>query len=143
MVRYYGWYSNKKRGIIKKLKSINKPVVLQEDLTDYQKSCRKRWAALIRKVYEVEPLICPKCGAKMKIVSAIEDDITIQKILSHLGLLHPASRSPPPVITTPWEKESSYFPLTNLSLQSVSREGDGGGCYSDYIPDIEVYCRDT
>lgn len=79
MVRYYGWYSNKKRGVRKKKGMANKPIVIQEDLTDYQKSCRKKWAALIRKVYEVDPLICPRCGAKLKIVSAIEDDITIKK----------------------------------------------------------------
>lgn len=125
MVRYYGWYSNKKRGMRKKQEMVNKPIALLEDLTDYQKSCRKRWAALIRKIYEVDPLICLKCGAKMKIVPSIEDDIAIHKILSHLGLLNSRNRSPPPVLTTPWEKEStstSYF--------------------TDYIPDIEVYCRD-
>ncbi|MBI5749655.1 MAG: IS91 family transposase, partial [Nitrospinae bacterium] len=55
----------------KKEGTINKPRALQEDLTDYQKSCRKRWASLIRKIYEVDPLICPKFGAMMKIVSAI------------------------------------------------------------------------
>ncbi|MBI4379011.1 MAG: hypothetical protein HY578_07950 [Nitrospinae bacterium] len=87
---------------------------------------------MIRKVYEVDPLICPKCGAKMKIVSAIEDDIAIQKILSHLGLLRSPSRSPPPVLTTLWEKES----------KSPLKKGDEGGCFSDYIPNIEVYCRD-
>ena|SRR3990167_10312672 len=103
----------------------DKTTTLSEDLTDYQKSCRKRWAALIRKIYEVDPLICLKCGATMKIVSVIEDDIAIHKILSHLGLLHSPSRSPPPVVTTQWEKESTYSPYT-----------------SDYIPDIEVYCRD-
>ncbi len=134
MVRYYGWYSNKKRGMREKEGMVNKLVVLQEDLTDYQKSCRKGWARLIRKIYEVDPLVCPKCGAKMKIVSAIEDDMTIQKILSHQGLLNSRNRSPPPpIITTPWEKEFSYSPLT---------KGDGGGCYPDYIPEIEVYCRD-
>jgi len=63
----------------------------------------------------------PECFCQ-GIVSVIEDDIAIYKILSHLGLLHSPSRSPPPVLTTPWEKESSY--------------------HSDYIPDIEVYCRD-
>src|SRR3989338_1325313 len=56
----------------KKQGMLNKPVAISEDLTDYQKSCRKRWAALIRKIYEVDPLICPQCGAKMKIVPAIE-----------------------------------------------------------------------
>ena len=125
MVRYYGWYSNKKRGMRKKQGMLNKQVAISEDLTDYQKSCRKRWAVLIRKIYEVDPLICPQCGAMMKIVSAIEACIAIHKILSHLRLLHSPSRSPPPIITTPWEKESTYSPYT-----------------SDYIPDIEVYCRD-
>ncbi len=52
MVRYYGWYSNKKRGMREKEGMVNKLVVLQEDLTDYQKSCRKSWARLIRKIYE-------------------------------------------------------------------------------------------
>jgi len=126
MVRYYGWYSNKKRGMRRKQGILNKPVAISEDLTDYQKSCRKRWAALIRKIYEVDPLVCPKCGAMMKIVSVIEDDIAIHKILSHLGLplieAIRGNRSPPQVITTPWDREYSY--------------------HSDYIPDIEVYCRD-
>ena len=27
------------------------------------------WAALIKMVYEVDPLICPKCGGTMKIIS--------------------------------------------------------------------------
>ena len=109
----------------KKEGMINKPVAISEDLTDYQKSCRKRWAALIRKIYEVEPLICLKCGATMKIVSVIEDDIAIHKILSHFGLLRSPSRSPPPVVTTLWEKESTCSSYT-----------------SDYIPEIEVYCKD-
>ena len=82
----------------------------------------QEWASLIRKIYEVDPLIWPKCGAKVKIVSSIEVDITIQKILSHLGLLNSRNRSPPPLITTPWEREYNY--------------------HADYIPDIEVYCRD-
>ena len=30
------------------------------------------WAALIRRVYETDPLTCPRCGAKMKVVSFIE-----------------------------------------------------------------------
>ena len=30
------------------------------------KQARKRWAALIKQVYEIDPLSCPKCGAQMK-----------------------------------------------------------------------------
>ncbi|OGD16427.1 MAG: hypothetical protein A2V76_08985 [Candidatus Aminicenantes bacterium RBG_16_63_14] len=28
----------------------------------------KGWAAMIRKVYEVDPMICSKCGGRMKVV---------------------------------------------------------------------------
>jgi hypothetical protein len=31
------------------------------------------WAALIKAVYEVDPLKCPKCGGTMKIVSFVEE----------------------------------------------------------------------
>ena len=36
------------------------------------KQARKRWAALIQQVYEIDPLSCPRCGAEMKIISFIE-----------------------------------------------------------------------
>jgi len=48
---------------------------------------RKRWAALIKQVYEVDPLVCPKCGGQMKIISFIERHQceVIEKILRHCG----------------------------------------------------------
>ena len=41
------------------------------------------WAALIQRVYETDPLICPRCGAKLKIISFIETHQrnVIEKIL--------------------------------------------------------------
>ena len=45
--------------------------------------------------YHVDPLICPKCQGKMRIISWIEDEEVIKKILKHLGLWLP-KRSPPP-----------------------------------------------
>ena len=41
-------------------------------------------AALIRRVYEVDPLLCP-CGATMRIVAVITERSVITKILAHLG----------------------------------------------------------
>jgi hypothetical protein len=43
---------------------------------------------LIKRVYEVDPLACPKCGGVMKIISFIERRQTdvIQRILLHCGL---------------------------------------------------------
>jgi hypothetical protein len=36
------------------------------------KEARKRWAALIKQVYEVDPLRCSQCGGEMKIIAFIE-----------------------------------------------------------------------
>jgi len=33
---------------------------------------RKAWARLIQKIYEVDPLTCPKCKGAMKIISFID-----------------------------------------------------------------------
>jgi len=34
--------------------------------------CGKTWAMLIMRVYEVDPLCCPECGGRMKVVSFID-----------------------------------------------------------------------
>ena len=44
------------------------------------KAARRSWARLIQKVYEVDPLICPKCGGKMKVVAVIADPFEVNKI---------------------------------------------------------------
>ncbi|MBI4572437.1 MAG: hypothetical protein HY713_04015 [candidate division NC10 bacterium] len=33
---------------------------------------RRSWTRLIRQVYEVDPLVCPRCGGTMKIIAVIE-----------------------------------------------------------------------
>jgi len=51
---------------------------------------------MIRKVYEVDPLLCPSCGGQMKIISFIEDHKVIDRIIAHLKLTFIAERPPPP-----------------------------------------------
>ena len=51
-----------------------------------KKRCQKNWARLIRKIYEVDPLVCPKCNGHMRIRAFIEEQEIIKKILTHLGL---------------------------------------------------------
>lgn len=47
-----------------------------DDLTSAERRARRRaWAQLLRRVYEVTPMTCPKCGTEMKIVSVILDHI--------------------------------------------------------------------
>ncbi len=46
-----------------------------------RKAARKRWANLIRHIYEVDPLVCPRCGGMMKIISFITEQRVIRAIL--------------------------------------------------------------
>ena len=102
MVRYYGYYSNKSRGQRKKIDDENDnnkdnsdtiPIILESDIS--RKAFRKNWARLIQKVYQVDPLKCQKCFGKMRIISFIEDEATIKKILVHLKLWLPQDHDPP------------------------------------------------
>jgi hypothetical protein len=61
----------------------------------------RNWARLIQKIYEVDPLTCPKCQGRMKIISFIEDEEVIEKILKHLGLWNVKARPPPEVKVPP------------------------------------------
>jgi hypothetical protein len=50
------------------------------------KELKKRWSYFIRKVYETDPLICPKCQGEMRIISFIDQPGVIKKILQHISL---------------------------------------------------------
>jgi hypothetical protein len=93
MVRYYGFYSNKSRGLRKKAGTDDAvPALIESEVSP--KEFRKNWARLIQKIYNVDPLLCPKCLGSMRIISFIEDSEIIKKILKHLELWD-VRRKPP------------------------------------------------
>ena len=51
---------------------------------------------MIRKVYKIDPLLCPSCGGKMSIIAFIEDIKVIDKIIASLKLTFQAERPSPP-----------------------------------------------
>ena len=61
MVRYTGYYSNVCRGRRKKQGTCESDCVIEGE--EYNKGANKSWARLIKKIYEVDPLICPIWGA--------------------------------------------------------------------------------
>ena len=85
MVRYYGYYSNVSRGRRKEVGADNAIPCILEPVGNL-KTLRKSWARLIQKIYEVDPLVCPKCQGIMRVISFIEDRQVIRDILTHLGL---------------------------------------------------------
>jgi hypothetical protein len=58
------------------------------------KVCRKAWAKLLAKIYEIDPFVCPKCGSEMKEIAVIQVSGEIKRILKHLKKI---GRSPPGV----------------------------------------------
>ena len=51
-------------------------------------SPRATWRELIKKIWEADPLLCPKCQREMWIVSLIDDRQVIERILRPLGVWH-------------------------------------------------------
>ena len=63
------------------------------------RAARYRWAELLRRIFEVDPLACPWCRGLMRIVAVITDPAVITRILAHRARVRDSphrSRSPPP-----------------------------------------------
>ena len=75
--------------------------------SDEQKKYRKNWAILIKKVWEVDPLVCPACGSIMKMITVIDKADVVEKILTYIGLWVEGERGPPTEI-----KHAEYEKVT-------------------------------
>ena len=109
LIRYYGWYSNKARGLRRKAAAkLPSPAAALsggrgaggegtggEGIAN---RASQTWAMLIKRVYEIDPLECPKCRGRMTVVAFIEppQGDVIEKILRHCGLWQPSSPRAPP-----------------------------------------------
>jgi len=64
-------------------------------------------------VYEVDPLLCPRCGGTRKVVAGIERPAVVRQILDHLGLptAAPSLRAPPDGRVAAHSRDWSYEPL--------------------------------
>jgi len=88
-VRYYGYYSNKARGVRNKIVAESNVDANNIEIIKIhvpRKRFNKSWARLIQKVYNVDPLICPLCKGKMRIIAFIEEEALIKTILKHMKL---------------------------------------------------------
>ena len=74
-----------------------------------QRLLHRRLGENQRRVYEVDPLVCPNCGVEMKVVAVIDDEYIVRKILKHLSLWEePRTRAPPEPEQIP---DIEYAPL--------------------------------
>ena len=115
LTRYYGAYSNRTREALFQNNSsrISPPQLEQHTTTGAKTSklSRANWARLIRKVFEVDPLLCGKCGSEMKIIAVVTDPKVVDRIIHHLDKNALTARSPPPM--------SAQIVPTLLSLDNL------------------------
>jgi hypothetical protein len=50
------------------------------------RSRRLDWATLLRRVYRLDVLKCPRCEGRLEVIAAISDPDVVRRILDHLGL---------------------------------------------------------
>ncbi|MDJ0521597.1 MAG: transposase [Planctomycetota bacterium] len=90
MVRYYGAYASRARRLYRPpepkasdAQPRGEPRPDEDDLDAWLRTRRRSWARLLARIYEVDPLVCPRCGDELKVVAAITDPIIIDRILKH------------------------------------------------------------
>jgi len=92
-IRYFGAYSARTRGKRRKQARENEVIPTEHEID--RRAVSKSWAKLIKKVYEVNPLLCPKCGGEMRIKAFITDTMEVARIIKHLNI--PPYRAPPKI----------------------------------------------
>ena len=111
MSRYYGRYSNASRGkrrLERSRATVSNPCPALDSeenspAESFSQQRRRSWARLLRKIYEVDPLKCPKCGSRLQIIAVIEQASVIREILQHLDLWGAPQRAPPPRL---WQRNN-------------------------------------
>jgi rhodanese-related sulfurtransferase len=58
------------------------------------------WAALMRRVFALDVLACPRCGGRLRVIATVQDPAVVRAILAHLGLA-PGPDSPGPAPPQP------------------------------------------
>lgn len=121
---YYGVYSSGYRGKQRredKEEQETELVLIQNGKGTAGGKPTSTWARLIRRIFEVDPLRCRKCGAQMRLIAFVTDYRQVSRILEHIG-----------------ERTIRPPPLTqNTSPSALSRAEA-----VDYIPDVDLYVQD-
>ena len=84
--------------------------------------CSSLWAAMLARIYEVFPLVCPNCGNEIRIISFITRLDSIERILSHIG----EPTTPPPIAPARappfWEFALDQSPAHDLDTSDPGPE---------------------
>jgi hypothetical protein len=68
------------------------PSAAEAPVSEFATRVQAAWARLIRKVYEADPLKCPKCKGPMRVIALIDDPHVVRRILNTGHVTQPALR---------------------------------------------------
>jgi Putative transposase len=133
LVHYYGAYSNVVRGKLKArgLAQKSEPLAPGPGEDAPPPACtspslaalRRGWAQLLRRVYEVDPLVCPRCRGVMQVVSFITE--AASSAASSTTLAPPLAALPRNALHLP---QPQRFPIPpDLSAGRGRRQRPGAG----------------
>jgi len=94
--RYYGFYSSRQTAKRRKANgdAVGEPLEMVAPEPEALRKAKRRWANLLRCIFEVDPLMCPRCGQEMRIVAFITEPKVIDRILEHLRRTRATRRRP-------------------------------------------------
>ncbi len=112
-VRRYGYYSNRSRG--KRRLGGKGKLILVSPAAEEERELTRRWRQMLKRIYEVDPLICPQCGSYLVIIGFVSEAAGIRATLRSLGLeeerkVPVPARPPPPELTYELLPQESPFP---------------------------------
>ncbi len=104
--RYLGKYAARTRATERRQNELKQKLQRRNNGFDQQQAApvepppkaSSSWVSLIKRVYEVDPLVCDKCGGAMKIIAFLQREREINKLVENLG--YPKYRAPPPLHKT-------------------------------------------
>lgn len=109
VTRYYGWYSCRARGEREK----PTPLETSGDLSEPKATPSSTWAACIKRIFEINPLECPRCKSQMRIVAFLTDEREILKIADALRI--PRAQAPPKMRRPPTKEYCDEIPPYDFS----------------------------
>jgi hypothetical protein len=90
-VRYAGAYAVRRRVWWRRrgvMRAGSPPVVAAprepEEVWPALRARRRRWAELLRMVFQVEVEVCPRCGGAARIIAFVTEPEVVRRILGHL-----------------------------------------------------------
>jgi hypothetical protein len=114
---------NAHRGKVRKASLAAFPLRIVEE--ELRRIPSKGWAAMIRKVYEVDPMTCPQCGGAMKVIAFLTEHAVVDRIIDHLKLTFVAERPPPPQAASQELLMAAALPAFEQAVLLAAEEREG------------------